>query len=71
MNNAIVIRIIEGIRNLLVPKSNKQNIEIINPVKAGRCCFDFSSCSTRMMTNNAVIAKSIPVVSKGIIFPST
>ena len=37
---------------------------------AGRCCFDFSSCSNRMMTNNAVIAKSMPVVSKGIIFPS-
>ena len=48
---------------------DKEITEAPMPISAGLCSFVVSHCSTNIVTNNAVIAKSIPAVLKVIALP--
>lgn len=69
MRSSAVIPAIAGIRKLSGPNMRSDITEIPSPVTAGRCCFVFSHCSTNITVNSAVIAKSIPAVSKVMALP--
>ena len=69
MRSSTVIPAIAGIRKPADPNMRSDMTEIKSPVTAGRCCFVFSHCSANMTVNSAVIAKSIPAVSKVTALP--
>ena len=63
------MRIMVGIRKLSAPNMIRQTTADTTPTMAGKWCFVLSHCSTKMVTNRAVSAKSMPVKSSGR-FPS-
>ena len=67
----IIMTIMVGRIKLSAPKSRRQINPHPSPINTLGRFFDSIHCSTMITTNNAVIAKSIPVVSIGRTEPSS
>ena len=67
----IFSRIMVGRIKLSAPKIRRQTSPHPSPISTLGRFFDSIHCSTMITTNNAVIAKSIPVVSIGSTDPSS
>ena len=61
---------IVGIRKLSLPKIRRQSTDAPMPMRAEKCFFVLSHCSTKTVINSAVSAKSMPVVLKLINEPA-
>lgn len=69
--SAAVMPSMDGIRKLLLPKMTRQISETPSPTSAGVWSLPARHCSTMTTRNSAVIEKSMPVVSKGMMLPSS
>lgn len=58
-----------GIIKRFGPNIIKQMIPLANPIIPGNLDLDWISCSIKITTNSAVMAKSIPVLLNGINVP--
>ena len=62
---------IVGIRKLSLPNIRRQSTDAPPPMRAEKCFFVLSPCSTKTGIKSAVRAKSMPVVLKLISEPAT